>query len=112
MPGDLLRKLMNVEIKGEVRSDGTATLRSPLPDEVQFESLATRVRAFTLPNDRLYWSKALGALDRLTGLNDMAIRVSSRDLRKEWTEATDRSSSRIRAYWSSYLTSQVSVTPV
>src|ERR1700736_3982380 len=31
MPGDLLRKLMGVEVKAEVRSDGTATLRSPLP---------------------------------------------------------------------------------
>jgi len=81
MPGDRLRKLMKVEIKAEVRSDGTATLRSLLPDEVQFESLAPRVRAFTLPKDRLYSRKGLDAVDRLTGLGDMAIRLSSRDLR-------------------------------
>jgi hypothetical protein len=79
MPGDRLRKLMKVEIKADVRSDGTATLRSLLPDEVQFESLATRVRAFTLPKDRLYWRKGLDAVDRLTWLGDMAIRLSSRD---------------------------------
>ncbi|WP_156298545.1 hypothetical protein [Mycobacterium paragordonae] len=101
MPGDLLRNLMRVEAKGEVRSDGTATLRFQLPDEVQFESLATRVRAFTLTKDRLYWPKALAALDRLTGLNDMAICASSRDLRQEWKEATDRTS-RPRAFWTGY----------
>jgi hypothetical protein len=67
MRGDRLLKLMKVEIKAEVRSDGTATLRSLFPDEVQFESLATRVRAFALPKDRLYWRKGLDAVDRLPG---------------------------------------------
>lgn len=102
MPGDLLRNLMSVEAKVEVRSDGTATMRFQLPDEVQFESLATRVRAFTLSKDRLYWPKALDALDRLTGLTDMTLSASSRDLRQEWKEATDRTS-RTRAFWSSYV---------
>lgn len=102
MPGDLLRKLMRVNAKAEVRSDGTATLRFVLPDEVQFESLAMRIRAFTLPKDRIYWSKALDALDRLTGLTDMTISASSRDLRQEWKQATDRTS-RTRAFWSSYV---------
>lgn len=101
MPGDLLRKLMRVPVEAEVRSDGTATLRTRLPDEVQFESLATRVRAFTLASDRLYWVKALDALDRLTNMEDKS-RASSRDLREEWTEATDRTS-RTRAFWSSYV---------
>ncbi|MBB4855595.1 hypothetical protein HNP40_003002 [Mycobacteroides chelonae] len=102
MPGDLLRKLMKVEAKAEVRSDGTAKLRFQLPDEVQFESLATRVRAFTLASDRLHWVKALDALDRLTGLDDTTIQRSSSDLRQEWAEATDRTS-RTRAFWSSYV---------
>lgn len=102
MPGDLLRKLMRVPVEAEVRSDGTATLRTRLPDEVQFESLATRVRAFSLASDRLHWVKALDALDRLTNMKDMTMRASSRDLRKEWTEATDRTS-RTRAFWSSYV---------
>jgi hypothetical protein len=47
MPGDLLRNLMSVPTSATVRSDGTATLRSPLPEEVLFESLATRVWAFS-----------------------------------------------------------------
>ena len=54
----------------EVGPDHLATIRSPLPDEVQFESLVTRVRTFTLKSDRLYWPKILDALDRLTGLED------------------------------------------
>jgi hypothetical protein len=107
MPGDLLRTLMGVEISAQLRSDGTATIRWQLPDEVQFESLATRVRAFTLTRDRLYWPNALDAIDRLTGLEDVAIRLSSRQLRQEWTEATDRTASRTRAYISSYATAEV-----
>jgi hypothetical protein len=50
-----------------------------------------------LKKDRLYWPKALNALDRLTSLEDLAIRLSSRALREEWTGATDRTS-RTRAY--------------
>ncbi|MDG4666349.1 hypothetical protein [Mycobacterium sp. 236(2023)] len=102
MPGDLLRKLMRVPVEAEVRSDGTATLRTRLPDEVQFESLATRVRAFTLASDRLFWVKALDALDRLTNMDDPTLSASSRDIREEWTEATDRTS-HTRAFWSSYV---------
>jgi hypothetical protein len=72
--------------------------RSPLPDEVQFESLATRVRTFTLERDRLNWAKVLDVLDRLTGLEDRALRVSSEQLRQQWTEATERRTPRQRAY--------------
>lgn len=50
--GEFLRKLFTVETKAEVRSDGTATLRSPLPNEALFESLAVRVRASMLSKDR------------------------------------------------------------
>jgi hypothetical protein len=85
----------------EEHDDGTVTVRSPLPNEVQFESLATRVRPFTLSSDRLYWVKALDALDRLTDLSDMALRLTSRDLRDEWMQATDRTT-RARAFHSGY----------
>jgi hypothetical protein len=101
LPGDLLRRLMHVPTSAEEHEDGTVTMRSPLPDEVQFESLATRLRPFTLERDRLHWQKALGALDRLTGLEDLALQTSSRDLREEWNQATDRSS-RARAYYTGY----------
>jgi hypothetical protein len=42
LPGDLLRRLMHVPTSVEEHEDGTLTVRSLLPDEVQFESLATR----------------------------------------------------------------------
>jgi hypothetical protein len=82
LPGTYLRRLMRVEGKVEVRPDRSATIRSPLPDEVQFESLATRMRTFTLKRDRLYWPKALDALDRLTGLQDLRLRLRSQQLRQ------------------------------
>ena len=76
MPGDLLRKFMNVFMTVTVVDDKPKSMTTPLPDEVQFESLATRVRAFTLTTDRLCWPDALSALDRLTGLEDMGLRIS------------------------------------
>ncbi len=102
MPGSGLRKLMAGEVHAVVRSDGTATFTSRLPDEALFESLAVRVRPFTLDKDRLHWRKALNALDNLTGTDDVALRLSSQRLREEWTSATERSS-RPRAYWSGYV---------
>jgi hypothetical protein len=101
LPGDLLRRLMHVPTSVEDHGDGTVTVRSPLPDEVQFESLATRLRPFTLASDRLHWPKALGALDRLTGLEDPALRSSSSDLGEEWRQATGRTS-RARAFYTGY----------
>jgi len=101
LPGDLLRRLMHVPTSVADHGDGTVTVRSPLPDEVQFESLATRLRPFTLASDRLHWPKALGALDRLTGLEDPALRSSSSDLGEEWRQATDRTS-RARAFYTGY----------
>ena len=101
LPGDLLRRLTHVPTSAEEHEDGTMTMRSPLPDEVQFESLATRLRPFTLGSDRLHWQNALSALDRLTGLEDPALRASSSDLREEWTQATNRSS-RARAFYTGY----------
>jgi hypothetical protein len=101
LPGGLLRRLMQVPTTTEEQNDGTVTMRMPVPDEVQFESLATRLRPFTLGGDRLHWMKALDALDRLTGLEDRAIRVSSEDLREEWRQVTDRTS-RVRAYFTGY----------
>ena len=101
LPGGMLRWLMEVPTIMEEQDDGTVTVCSPLPNEVQFESLATRVRTFTLSGDRLHWKKALDALDRLTGMADETIRGSSRDLGEEWTRATDRAS-RARAFYAGY----------
>jgi hypothetical protein len=97
LPGDLLRYLMSVTVNFFIREDSTATMRVPFPDEVMFESLAVRVRSFTLPKDRLFWKKGLAALDRLTGLDDHLVRSSSEELREEWRAALARDA-EARAY--------------
>lgn len=98
LPGAHLRKLMGAGGTAEIGPDHLATIRSPLPDEVQFESLATRVRAFTIRSDRLFWPEALAALDRLTGLEDRVLRLSSEHYYEEWAKATERNTPRERAY--------------
>jgi len=100
-PGGLLRSLAQVSVGIEEHEDGTFTMRVPLPDEVQLESLATRLRPFTLARDRLYWQKAFAALDRLTGGTDPVVTASTNGLRDEWTRATDRTR-RARAFFTGY----------
>jgi hypothetical protein len=97
LPGDQLRYLMSVTVNFFIRGDSTATMRVPFPDEVSFESLAVRVRSFTLPKDRLFWKKGLAALDRLTGLDHYLVRSSSEELREEWRAALARDA-ETRAY--------------
>ncbi|BBY92305.1 hypothetical protein MGALJ_19740 [Mycobacterium gallinarum] len=97
-PGGLLRKLMNVFVTVTVVDGQPQSMTTPLPDELQFESLAIRARAFTLVRDRLYWQDALAALDRLTGRGDTLLISSSQDLWAEWHEATGRDD-RVRAYF-------------
>jgi hypothetical protein len=97
LPGDYLRMLMRVKNRIEPGPGQTATIRSPLPDEVLFESLATRVRLFTADR-RLHWKEVLKALDRLTGLEDLELRLSSEHFWQEWREATERHTADERAY--------------
>ena len=63
--GEFLNSLSSVRTTMTFRSDGKATLRSPLPDEVAFESLASRLRPFTVDTDDLFYGKAFDALDQL-----------------------------------------------
>ena len=80
------------------RSDGKATLRSPLPDEVAFESLASRLRPFTVDTDDLFYGKAFDALDRLLAAPKHGkFRRISQAVHQDWRTATDRTS-RTRAY--------------
>jgi hypothetical protein len=102
LPGNYLRMLMTAGGTVEVGQNHSATIRSPLPDEVQFESLATRVRTSTLKSDRLYWPNVLNALDRLTGLEDQRLRSRSEQLRRAWTNATERNTPQERAYGVGY----------
>jgi hypothetical protein len=98
LPGNHLRVLMAAGGTAEIGPDHRATIRSPLPDEVLFESLATRVRTFTIRSDRLHWPKVLDALDRLTGLGDNGVATNSTLLRQAWSKATERDTSQERAY--------------
>jgi hypothetical protein len=102
MPGNYLRTLMSAGGTATVSADHRATIRLPLPDEVQFESLATRVRTFTLPRDRLYWPKVFDALDRLTGQEDEQVRTFSEQFREGWAKATERNGPQERAYRMGY----------
>jgi hypothetical protein len=98
LPGNYLLKLTRAGGTATISANHHATIRSPLPDEVQFESLATRVRAFTLTNDRLFWSKVFDALDRLTRPEDEQVCRWSEQFRQAWAKSTERNVPRERAY--------------
>jgi hypothetical protein len=51
-----------------------------------------------LKTDRLYWPRALDALERLTGLEDQRLCPWSQQLRQAWTKATERDTAREHAY--------------
>jgi hypothetical protein len=70
----------------------------PVPEELQFESLAIRARAFTLESDRLYWKDSLAAPGEAIQRGEMLLDISSRLLWEEWHEATGRDD-RVRAYF-------------
>ena len=96
--GEFLNSLSSVRTTMTFRSDGKATLRSPLPDEVAFESLASRLRPFTVDTDDLFYGKAFDALDQLLAApkHDKFRRISQA-VHQDWRTATDRTS-RTRAY--------------
>src|SRR5258705_5589664 len=97
-PGGVLRKLMNVFMTVTVVNGQPQSMTTPVAEELQFESLDIRARAFTLESDRLYWKDALAALDRLTGRGEMLLDTSSTLLWEQWHEATGRDD-RVRAYF-------------
>lgn len=100
--GDFLDRFANVPLRFDRRSDGKTVVRIELPDEVAFESLATRLRPFITQGDDLHFEKAFAALDRLMGLGDDKFRRNFRHFSQqvlgEWRSASDRSD-RTRAYW-------------
>jgi len=101
-PGSYLCRLVTHLGTVELGPDHTATVRLELPDEVQFESLATRLRSFTIDSDRLFWRDALDALDRLTGLEDRLLKEASQWYRQAWGKATERDTPNERAYRTGY----------
>lgn len=62
---DSLRELAGFKITGQVKNDGSFIGRRRLPDEEAFESLAARVRPFTLGSEPIYAKKVFDALWRL-----------------------------------------------
>jgi hypothetical protein len=101
-PGSYLCRLGTHLGTVEYGPDHTATVRLELPDEVQFESLATRLRSFTIESDRLFWRDVLDALDRLTGLDGHRLGEASQWFHQAWAKATERGTPNERAYRTGY----------
>lgn len=94
---DLLDELAQVRMTFGRRADGTLFMRSPLPDEVAFESLATRLRPFLVSSDDLYFEKAFGALERLVVAEKDKFQHVRQVMLAEWRKAVERSGTT-RAY--------------
>lgn len=97
-----LRELAGFKITGNVTLDGTFTTRRKLPDEEVFESLAARVRPFTLATEPIYSEKVFEALHQLLkSMRDSPIdNIKGRlaTLRAEWA-AIDLQGIGALAFW-------------
>lgn len=78
-------------------SDGKLFMRSPLPNEVAFESLATRLRPLIAQGDDLHFEKAFSALEQLVVADEDKYRDIRQHVLDEWRTQTERSD-RTRAY--------------
>src|SRR5690349_16207447 len=72
-------------------------IRLQLPDEVVFESLASRLRPLMVEPDDVHFEKAFRALDRLMCERHEEMRWLVGEARDEWRRATDRKRP-VRAY--------------
>lgn len=94
----MLVHYMRVKADTAVRFDGgPVEMRRTLPPEVEFESLAARVRPFTVGNDFLFYEHVLGSLRRMTARRGIEFQLSCDHFDREWGEATRRDNS-VRAY--------------
>lgn len=101
--GDLVRTLRKTQFKAMVYPQtGEVVLKFELPDEVQFESLAARLRPMTLAKDTLGHAKVMDALDAMTaGSDDPRVAEANAKVRQAWRDATERDrtrGARTRAY--------------
>lgn len=101
--GELVRTLSKTQYKMVVYPQTQeAVLKFDLPDEVQFESLAARLRPMTLANDTLGHSKVMDSLDAVTAtVTDPRVARANAKLRELWQRATERDRTRgakTRAY--------------
>lgn len=102
--GALIHDLYTTPFRQVVYPDlGEVVMKYDLPDEVQFESLAARLRPMTLASDKLGYARVLDSLDALTDAGDLAVGLSNTRLRQEWKNATQRDrdnrGTTMRAYW-------------
>jgi hypothetical protein len=101
--GELMRTLRSTQFKAVVYPQtGEVVMKFELPDEVQFESLAARLRPMTLTNDTLGHAKVMDALDALTvESDDPRVAQANAKVRQAWCDATERDrtrGARTRAY--------------
>ena len=66
-------------------------LRLELPPEEAFESLAARLRPFTIGKESVYWAAVLNALEKLLSKETLAEIVDIESLRGYWSEAVEGS---------------------
>ena len=64
-------------------------LRLELPPEEAFESLAARLRPFTIGKESVYWAAVLNALEKLLSKETLAEIVDIESLREYWSEAVE-----------------------
>ncbi len=64
-------------------------IRMELPPEEAFESLAARLRPFTMRKETVYWETVLDALERLLSSEVLAEVMDFESLRAYWKEVTE-----------------------
>ncbi|BBY15100.1 hypothetical protein [Mycolicibacterium litorale] len=71
--------------------ESTHRLKIQLPPEEAFESLAARLRPFTIGKESVYWSSVLDALEKLLSKETLASTVDIQSLRDYWSEVVEGS---------------------
>ena len=71
--------------------ESTHRLKIKLPPEESFESLAARLRPFTIGKEAVYWSSVLDALEKLLSKETLETTVDIQSLRDQWSEVVEGS---------------------
>ncbi len=86
------RSTFNLIIEVNTKTgDRKHRFRLELPPEEAFESLAGRLRPFTMRKESVYWESVLDALEKLLSKETLAETVDIDSLRKYWSEVVDGS---------------------
>ena len=79
-----------IEVNNET-GESKHHLKMELPPEEAFESLAARLRPFTIGKESVYWAAVLDALENLLSKETLAEIVDIEGLRKYWMEVVEGS---------------------